>query len=117
MHGDVGGGYPETGLSDITLEWIWSRAAARGLAFSRVYARRHVRPDPLGKLHRSWTGMYRVKGRHYRPIGELPPELESIHPSVRERYEQLDDYRPKKLVEFLAANPESGRFLQSSGSH
>ena len=117
VHGDVGGGYPETGLSDIALSWMWSRAAALGLAFNRAYARRHVRPDPLGKLHRSWTGMYRVKGRHHRPIGALPPGLESIHPSVRERYERLDSYRPKKLVEFLAANPDSGRRLRSSGSH
>ena len=107
VHGDVGGGYAETGLSDIALTWIWSRAATRGLALSRAYARRHVRPDPLGKLHRSWTGMFRAKGRHYRPIGELPPGLESIHPSVRERYERLDGYRPKKLVELLEANPEA----------
>ena len=46
-------------------------------------------------------------GWSLRPIGELPPGLESIHPSVRERYERLDGYRPKKLVELLEANPEA----------
>ena len=109
VHGDVGGGYRETGLSDVALSWMWSRAAARGLAFSSDYARRHVRPDPLGRLHRSWTGMYRTRGRYVRPIGALPAELESIHPSVLERYAQLDSYRPPKLVEFLAANPQQGQ--------
>lgn len=42
---------------------------------ARHLLRRHAKqprePDPPGKLHRSWTGMYRVQGRHYRPIGEL----------------------------------------------
>lgn len=105
VHGDVGGGYKETGLSDIALDWIWSRAKTLGLAFDPNYRRKFVHPDPLDKLHRSWKGIYWVKGRHHRPIGALPSELESIHPSVQRRYEQKDDYRPRKLVEFLRKNP------------
>ena len=51
-----------------------------------------------GKLHRSWAGMYRAKGRRRRPLAELPPELEGIHPSVRQRYEGMPSYRPLNLT-------------------
>ena len=104
VHGDVGGGYREKGLSDTALEWMWSRAATHGLAFSRAYKATFLEPDSLDRIHRSWKGMYWVKGRHHRPIGALPSELEGIHPSVRERYLAMR-YRPKKLVEFLKNNP------------
>ena len=108
VHCDVGGGYAEKGLSDVALRWMWSRAASSGLAFDRRYQRRYVAANPLGKLHRSWKGIYWAKGTHHRPIGELPPQLRGLHPSVRERYLRKRDYRPKKLVAFLKKYPQPG---------
>ena len=101
VHGDVGGGNGDSGLSDTALEWVWSQAEAAGLAFDEGYRRKTAKPNPLGKLHRSWTGMYRLKGRRRRALGELPPELEGIHPSVRRRYEGMPSYRPPNLVAYL----------------
>ncbi|MCZ0941916.1 MAG: DUF2235 domain-containing protein, partial [Gammaproteobacteria bacterium] len=98
VHGDVGGGNGDSGLSDTALEWIWSRAESQGLALDENYRRKVVEPNPLGKLHRSWTGMYRMKGRRRRPLGQLAPELEGIHPSVRQRYEGMPSYRPQNLA-------------------
>ncbi len=33
VHSNVGGGYPRTGLSDVTLQWMLAKAAAHGLVF------------------------------------------------------------------------------------
>ena len=106
VHGDVGGGNADPGLAHVALQWMWSRAAAHGLAFDDRYRNAKVRPDPLGKLHRSWTGMYRVKGRHVRPIGKLLPGMETVHDSVRERCVGMQGYRPANLVRFLSGNPQ-----------
>ncbi|MEU0541454.1 DUF2235 domain-containing protein [Nocardia sp. NPDC005978] len=35
VHSDIGGGYPECALSDITLRWMIAEAAAEGLAFDQ----------------------------------------------------------------------------------
>ena len=72
--------------------------------FDPEYRREVVRPNPLGKLHRSWTGMYRAKGKYLRPIGELPAALEGVHPSVRERHQALPDYRPANLERYFNSN-------------
>ena len=101
VHGDVGGGNGDSGLSDTALEWVWSGAEAAGLALDEGYRLKATRPNPLGKLHRSWTGMYRMKGRRRRPLGELPPELESVHHSVRQRYDGLPAYRPANLATYI----------------
>ncbi len=113
VHGDVGGGYPRKGLSDLTLAWMWERAAhaepgGRGLAIDPAYRRAYVKPDGQAKLNRSWKGMYWVKGRHHREIGKFWPEMEQIHPSVRKRYLRDRKYRPKQLKEFLREHPEVG---------
>ncbi len=101
VHGDVGGGNADAGLADVALQWIWSRAATHGLRFDPEYERTRVQPNPLGKLHRSWAGLYRAKGRHLRPIGELPETLEALHPSVLERRRTLGGYRPANLERYL----------------
>lgn len=58
VHCDVGGGYPETGLSDITLSWMMNKAQALGVDFDpAVYAlyaaidARHA----LDVKHESWS--------------------------------------------------------------
>ena len=106
VHGDVGGGNADPGLADVALHWIWSRAARHGLVFDDEYRNSNVRPNPLGKLHRSWTGMYQLRGRRLRPIGTLPPGLETVHSSVRERQTGLPGYHPENLMAFLKENPQ-----------
>lgn len=115
-HSDVGGGYAETGLSDIALEWMIGKARAAGLVFDQgVLAAYPLDPRPLGELHNSKKGLYFVTPGIDRPIGiasavdpeakkDGPPTADptqSVHPSVLERWDGDPGYRPKQLREYL----------------
>jgi hypothetical protein len=105
-HTDVGGGFDEAGLSDITLEWMVQKAVAHGI---RLYMRsiRYwnfcVAPDATDDIHPPRAG----SGRVY-PYAERswPVEAEktfgtpTIHQSVLDRAAQLDDYKPWILEKF-----------------
>jgi len=61
VHCDVGGGYPETDLSDITLSWMMGKAVALGLQFAPdVLAEYSPLPatNPLGQIHESWSPLW-----------------------------------------------------------
>lgn len=94
-HGDVGGGYAESGLSDITLGWMLERAGRHGLAL-RPEALAALRPDPLARLHDettrrsswSWLGTW----PRWAKVTEEPPTVGagiSVHASVFERARQV----------------------------
>ena len=61
-------------------------------------------PDPRGTLHDSKTGLYRLTPGLVRTIGwttqrngtRIPDPTQTVHPSVRERWDALD-YRPPNL--------------------
>ena len=61
VHSDVGGGYPETGLSDIALDWMAGKARQRGLCLDlgRV-SEPVVAPDPGQAMHDSQSWVYRL---------------------------------------------------------
>jgi len=115
VHGDVGGGYPQRGLADIALDWMLSRARAAGLALDKEAMDAHpLHPDPLGPLHDSKRGLYRLTEGTDRAIGLVarapdepgdaprPPDpTQSLHPSVLERWDADAGYRPPGLREFF----------------
>lgn len=72
-HSDVGGGYPETELSDIPLKWMLQHASDHGLAFdqSKIDA---LKPDLLGRIH---DELARAPG--WRLLGSWP----RWHPASR----------------------------------
>ena len=95
-HSDVGGGHAETGLSDIALDWMIARARAAGLAFDPApLAAYPLKPDPLAEIHNSKTGLYRFTAGIDRAIGADPTQ--SVHPSVRTRWDADRGYRPAAL--------------------
>ena len=103
VHSDVGGGYAESGLSQVAFRWMLDAAADVGLAVDRCLCPEAeggapppawmadracewslgggdpaavvgslARPaDPLGRLHDSLTGLYRVIPRHPRAVPYL----------------------------------------------
>lgn len=114
-HSDVGGGYAEVDLSDVTLAWLLDRARNAGLALDPTVIGSHpLRPNAQGRLHNSKTGLYRLTPGIDRPIGltaKSPgaPEhgsgdedpTQSVHTSVRERWDKDPTYRPAKLRDYF----------------
>jgi uncharacterized protein (DUF2235 family) len=94
VHCDVGGGYAETGLSDIALGWMMRKAAAKGLIFDAAVYQRYTTLDPkftLDQLHVSWNPTWGFPAR--RQIAAAS----SIANSVDIRIQQMADYRPPNL--------------------
>jgi uncharacterized protein (DUF2235 family) len=116
VHSDVGGGYDDPALAEITLLWMVDRAAAAGLAFvpdrfvrpadpSKPELRHvgvQVAPDALGQIHNSRRGLYRIFRPYARPLAADGGGVASS--AVRRRNER-DDYDPKMLGEYLAEDP------------
>ncbi|GAA4915363.1 putative alpha/beta hydrolase family protein DUF2235 [Actinomycetospora succinea] len=65
VHSDVGGGYGDRELADITLLWMISRARRFGLALTEGSVD-DTGPDALGPRHNSLRGIYRLLPRDDR---------------------------------------------------
>jgi len=104
VHGDVGGGYVDCRLGDITFMWMKEKAEECRLAFEEEYIKKVIHPDIRGKLHNSFKGVLKLLGSYIRPIGKYSTEF--LHPSVIERYENhKPPYKPENLVEYLKTRP------------
>jgi uncharacterized protein (DUF2235 family) len=124
VHSDVGGSYApaRSGLSQVALEWMLVEAQSRGLLLHPDKVRRVLSysdpdfaPNPVADLnvslrgawwileflpHHSWD--YKTGGYSWSvPMGSprtLPEKLQ-IHETVRLRWQNRPDYRPKNLRE------------------
>lgn len=96
VHCDVGGGYPQAGLSDVALAWMVGKAETiGGLEFDHGVL--GLNPDPLADGHDSFKPFYKVlstvKGdgngtlRQFRS-NPLAAPTEDLHPAVVERFRQ-----------------------------
>ena len=95
VHSDVGGSYTEANLSDIALKWMLEKAQANGLRLKPEWDDR-LAPNPLGRIHNSRTGLWRL----CRPMQRAIPKGALVHESVsvRMRNETLG-YKPGNLPE------------------
>lgn len=101
VHSDVGGGEPaddetpDQALSDITLAWMMSKAAALGLRFDVGVQRQYALPlDPkyaLDTLHSSWNPLWGF------PKARTIADNASIADSVVVRCQHLDGWQPRNL--------------------
>ena len=117
VHSDVGGGYPEHQLSDITLRWMVERARSCGLEFRSdafsiqpptppdragtepiVNAYTSVEPNVLGPIHTSRKGFYRLMRPYVRAIGGTDPRHEYVASTALTRVKQDPLYRPTQLT-------------------
>lgn len=97
VHSNVGGGYPDQGLSDGALFWMIQRLRKyTNLEFDEQYLQRFVRPNPAGTLYNSKGGFI------WRWLPELVrtiPDGAELHSSVQERMQSPTQppYRPEQL--------------------
>jgi hypothetical protein len=92
VHSDVGGGYEECGLSDISLKWMIDRAYEHGVKF-KASAVRKLKLDPCGVLHNSSAGIWEQLGIKVRAIGKSA----KVTSATKERVKKLADYNPDNL--------------------
>jgi Uncharacterized alpha/beta hydrolase domain (DUF2235) len=84
VHSDVGGGYPQSGLSDIALDWMAKEANACDLAFNSELLTQ-IKPDPRGVLHDSDTGVFMPLPTLPRPVPIVVKGSSAFHEMVIER--------------------------------
>lgn len=108
VHSNIGGGYPDRGLSDQALVWMIEKAQGAGLAFDPEIVGGFA-PDPRGVLENSKTGFYFLTRAHHRYIGAVSRSTaESVHPSALERRSADPYYHPENLENHLKREAGSG---------
>ena len=99
-HTDVGGGYADHRLSDVTLRWMQEQAIAAGLVIDpgQIPA-----PDPTVTMapiddsyHQFLGGLYAATHPpYYRPMQIGPDFLQTVNGSVYDRCRANETYRPR----------------------
>ncbi len=106
VHSNVGGGYPVTGLSDISLDWMASKARACGLELAPL----ETKPNVMEPLQNSRCGVYQLIPRFHRPMARPASDKrdtnETLDESVVQRYLQDEQYRPPNLAGFFRRFPD-----------
>ena len=120
-HTDVGGGFAEAGLSDVTLEWMVQKASLHGLRFyfgSRKYWNFCIAPDAADIDHPprvGWGKVYKAGERDKvwdkKAIETFGPPI--IHESVLERASRNPTYRPWILKNY-GDYPDPEKWLQEN---
>lgn len=96
-HCDVGGGYADRRLSDMTLRWMQDKASDLGAGLTRMELRpdNYMGPD-TDSYARFLDGIYAKKhARHYRQIGKTKFGNEVIDDSVNRRRKEDRSYEPQ----------------------
>lgn len=99
VHADIGGGYNETGLSDIALGWMLKKMQPHGVLFNdrpfAVDGSLTITGNPLmTPMHNS----YKMPFLTLLPSVRVLPPSAALHISVQQRWEQAQPpYRPTNL--------------------
>jgi uncharacterized protein (DUF2235 family) len=127
-HANVGGGYENDLLAQVPLNWLMSKAIARGLLFNdTVIIDGDENTCPIrDSLSEMAHGIYEVLtfGKHfYRLIGAEPVDTgdavtttinESIDATVFDRWRKDDAYRPRNLSDWATRRKVDPSTLRNS---
>ncbi|WP_136681387.1 DUF2235 domain-containing protein [Neptunomonas sp. XY-337] len=88
VHSDIGGGYAEKDLSDVSLRWMMDQAQAQGLEFRDGYPET-IEGNPLGVMHNSYKGMFAKMRSRPRNLPLMEPNsTKEFHSSALLRQER-----------------------------
>jgi len=96
VHSDVGGGYAQSQLSDITLSWMMHKARECGLKFSVPAEAQHLSPaaaDAIGPAHDEWKLIPWGIPKHRKV-----PQNAAMSNTVQLRLDGLPQYAPENLA-------------------
>ena len=109
-HSNVGGGYADTGLSDLALKWLSQKANEAGLCYeSKVYEQ--IKGNPWGELRNSYTPMYWFWWPVWRPVTLHKHTNETIDESVLQRTREMYQYRPRNIERYINVNDEESKVV------
>lgn len=96
-HCDVGGGYKDRRLSDMTLRWMQDKASALGLAVNALtVGAQNYQGEFTDSYAKFLGGIYAKKNpRHYRAIGTTKFGNEVVDDSVQRRRKEDHAYEPQ----------------------
>ena len=96
-HCDVGGGYSDRRLSDMTLRWMQNKASGLGLALTPVEVQPNNYLGPFTDSYKQFlNGVYaKEHARHYRSIGLTKFGDEVVDDSVQKRRKEDRSYEPQ----------------------
>ena len=101
VHSNIGGGYSDSGLSDLTLEWIANKAADVGLCFHDPY-KDITHANYNGEIRNSITPAYWLTNTSPRKIDlKNPLSKQCIDESVLKRYAEMPSAIPSFLKPYL----------------
>lgn len=95
VHSNIGGGYIDQGLSNQALLWLINKAKEVGLVFDEEYVNQ-IKPNPMGELRNSRTGIHKIFKQIWRHIPE-ENDGHVVDESVYERMKKDSNYRPKNI--------------------
>lgn len=102
VHCNIGGGYLDTGLSDIALNWLMDMARQidnnDGLVFDT--AQLHpvkINANPAGPVRNSFTLQYWLTGYVWRKVKQGTHTNETIDESVLTRIKAENNFRPRNM--------------------
>ncbi|MBT6095347.1 MAG: DUF2235 domain-containing protein [Rhodospirillaceae bacterium] len=103
VHSDVGGGYAETGLSDVALQWMMEESASTGLCF-RPGVEAGIHPNPIAAMHNSYKGAFaKLRSRPRNVNAMVTSEGGSFHASTLARQQAspiaYPPYHPTTILE------------------
>lgn len=114
VHCNVGGGYQDSGLSDVALHWMAARAEACGLSMDEKW-RERLSPDVFGELRDSRTGIYKLLCKSVRKMGIQASGCEFLHQTPHDRLQRdPTPYAPVNVLAYLKAGEAHFDFTEPS---
>lgn len=101
VHSNIGGGYPDEGLSDLALQWLVDKAKAVGLSFEDGYLTAQLKPNAQGKAYNSNSFPFSLLKKYIRPVMQTPNAKEVIDPSVQQRIKANTGYAPQNIKDSM----------------
>ena len=125
VHSNVGGGYADAGVSDITLKWMIEHAQLAGLEFIPAFVAR-LKPNHLGKVYDSLDGPMKALGEYTRVLDEMRTREEDgqssntrtweyVHHTAKQRHDETlaspNEWDPENFAQYSARKTPEPQFF------